>query len=440
MDSPQADGSDGSPPNWGMLRMPDITSDINNIHAANATCAAFHADVAAKHAASLAQWVQHLYGQIASLQGKVVELEDWKARTLEDMSRLRTEHRFIRKKLAADGAADDEEWRDSLPSGSAHPSRSRESAEDGATSPQHVGKVKSQPLLLADHVDPGSEAERRAGKKGKATSISPAGASVSAPPPGLGVLADCLERMAAVNGSGSNKLVRFAPEDLSPTGAPGPAVAAIVSAASIATTRSSADESEEPEPGPVLRGLSAASMLSEISHISDYPDEGLVEGVNVAPAIVDGVEAEVAQWRIGHLSTKLRGCMGRALVSSPFSMWGLQDLRLMVFPDGKEVAKGPRSRRQKELYAKKVSEGPLEGCLKLKVPDCPAPHILEYYLKIGSCRQGRFKHNFAESTVNGCLDFGIDWLKEVEPDQSLTVTVEVLKRGAVANLESMGAI
>merc|ERR1719189_3889 len=162
----------------------------------------------------------------------------------------------------------------------------------------------------------------------------------------------------------------------------------------------------------------------------------MFDGADGTPAEAVGVEAEVAQWRIGQLSTKLRGCMGRALVSSPFSMWGLEDLRLMVFPDGKEVAKGPRSRRQKEAYAKKVSEGPLEGCLKLKVPDCPAPHILEYYLRIGPCRQGPFKHNFSESTVNGCLDFGIDWLKQVEPDLSLIVTVEVLKRGAVANAES----
>jgi len=105
----------------------------------------------------------------------------------------------------------------------------------------------------------------------------------------------------------------------------------------------------------------------------------------------------------------------------------------MVFPDGKEVAKGPRSRRQKELYAKKVSEGPLEGCLKLKVPDCPPPHTLEYYLKIGDTRKGPFVHNFAESTVNGCVDFGIDWLKQVDGDHSLTVTVEILRAGATAN-------
>jgi len=162
-------------------------------------------------------------------------------------------------------------------------------------------------------------------------------------------------------------------------------------------------------------------------------DEGLLEGVHVTPTTVDGVDCENAEWRIGHLSTKLKGCMGRALVSSPFSAWGLEDLRLMVFPDGKEVSKGPRSRRQKELYAKKVSEGPLEGCLKLKVPACPPPHVLEYYLKIGNTRKGPFNHNFAESTVNGCLDFGIDWLKQVDADQSLTVGVEILRAGATAN-------
>eukprot|EP00435_Cladocopium_sp_Y103_P015970 s1473_g3.t4 len=42
----------------------------------------------------------------------------------------------------------------------------------------------------------------------------------------------------------------------------------------------------------------------------------------------------------------------RALVSSPFTAAGLEDLRLMVFPEGKELTKGPRSKRQRELYAK----------------------------------------------------------------------------------------
>lgn len=363
-----------------MGNMGDVSAELNNIHAANATCAAFHADVAAKHAASLAQWVQYLWGQIGTLQSKVVELEDWKKKTTDDMHRLRVEHKTLRKKVAPDGD------------------------EDAVGLP---GKAKSLPLLLADHVDPGSDPEKK-GKKSKASSSSSASSASMRPPPGFeGVETPGVER---------SKSVRFGKsEEHEVEGQP----------------------PEDPA-SPVGGVLRTISMLSEISHITDAPDEGLLEGVSVAPVVIDGAEGEVAQWRIGHLSTKLRGCMGRALVSSPFEMLGLQDLRLMVFPDGKEVAKGPRSRRQKELYAKKVSEGPLEGCLKLKVPDCRPPHTLRYFLKIGSCRKGPFEHNFAESTVNGCLDFGVDWLTQVEPDHSLTVTVEVLRYGAAEAAANAG--
>lgn len=386
--SPQAESSDASPNgNWYARNLPDVSSELNSIHAANATCAAFHADVAAKHAASLAQWVQYLWGQTASLQSKVAELEDWKMRTLDDMNKLRFEHKLLRKKVSSD----DEEDAPALP-----------------------GKAKSLPLLLADHVDPGAELDKKA-KKSKALSSTPPSSSMRAPP-GLDGL---VEKIPSNEGLEKSKSVRFA-------------------AGGEASPSVSVPAEDSCDPQPQLPGRSI-SMMSEASHITDAAgEEGLLEGVNIVPAMVDGIDAEVAQWRIGHLSTKLRGCMGRALVSSPFSMWGLQDLRLMVFPDGKEAAKGPRSRRQKELYAKKVSEGPLEGCLKLKVPDCPAPHVLKYYLKIGSCRQGPFEHDFSESTVNGCLDFGVDWLQQVDADHSLTVTVEVLKQGAVADALGTG--
>ncbi|CAE8609457.1 unnamed protein product, partial [Polarella glacialis] len=63
-------------------------SDAASMHVMNATSAAYHADVAAKHAASLAQWVQYLGGTLVRLQGKVTELEDWKRNALEDVRKL----------------------------------------------------------------------------------------------------------------------------------------------------------------------------------------------------------------------------------------------------------------------------------------------------------------------------------------------------------------
>jgi len=171
-------------------------------------------------------------------------------------------------------------------------------------------------------------------------------------------------------------------------------------------------------------------MAADLS-FSDISAEQL-EGVTVSVGEVEGTPCMLAEWRIGHLSSKLRQCMGRALVSSPFSVAGLQDLRLMICPDGKEggFRRGPRSRRQKELYAKKVSEGPFrDGWLQLKAPnsfDQHAPQEIKYYMKVGDKRMGPFEHNFSESTISGCEDFGVDWLTQLEPDASLTVCVEIV--------------
>lgn len=84
----------------------DGTMEESMMHAANVTAAAHYADQAAKHAAStahhtaqLAQWVSHLWAQHESLTAKVKELEDWKKRTLEDMRKLRDEHKQLRKKF-----------------------------------------------------------------------------------------------------------------------------------------------------------------------------------------------------------------------------------------------------------------------------------------------------------------------------------------------------
>eukprot|EP00927_Polykrikos_kofoidii_P068165 TRINITY_DN63533_c0_g1_i1.p1 TRINITY_DN63533_c0_g1~~TRINITY_DN63533_c0_g1_i1.p1 ORF type:complete len:403 (-),score=80.42 TRINITY_DN63533_c0_g1_i1:95-1261(-) len=371
-DSPQGEVGDDTPhggwdSGWGS---PEGTQDLNSIQhhhmtavtslsASQATSAAWHADIAAKQAASLAQWVQYLWNQVATLQHKVTELEDWKKKALDEMSKLRLEHKILRRKVLPDAEASDE-----VP---------------------HTPKAKSSPLLLAEHV-------------GDACSNLSSGAPSPIP---FKRKQKKATTEGAVNANGAKKT-----DDLGPP----PGLEDQVEKEDLISNQAASDGS----------GLESASPRFVVV------DEGHLEGVHVERGVVDFTECECAEWRIGHLSAKLKNCMGRALVSSPFSAWGLEDLRLMVFPDGKEVAKGPRSKRQKDQYSRKVTEGPLEGCLKLKVPDCPAPHILEYYLKIGTIRKGPFRHNFAESTVNGCADFGIDWLRQVDGDQSLTVTVEIL--------------
>jgi len=342
--TPKGDGSDYGF-GQGYAAEPYSMADeaSGDLHAINAQTAAYHADIAAKHAAStanhataLAQWVQHLWSQHEALQSKVKELEDWKKRTLEDMRKLREEHKQLRKRL---GPCQDD---DDLPPPS-----------------QGVKKPGSVP-------------------------VSPV-----SPKPPLLTTAD----MDALKG----------PPGLEPPMPSG--------MSSVEEDRDSASSSSKVNPS-----------LSEDSSSQN-------EGVKVTDITVNGDGCQRAEWRIGHLSVKLRGCMGRALVSPPFSAWGMEDVRLMIYPDIKDSATGPRSRRQKELYNKKVSEGPMDGCLKLKVPNCPAPHILTYFLTVGTDdhRKGPFKHNFAECTVSEPAEFGMDWLSQVDGDGGLMVSVDIIQ-------------
>lgn len=328
-----------TPPWQDQEGMMNAAAEFASMRAVNATTAAYHADVAAKHAASLAQWVPHLQYTLQGLQNKVAELEGWKKGALEDVRKLRDEHKALRRKVLGE----------------------EDKAEDAIGLPL---KSKSQPPTSSD--------ERAA---------SPA-------PPGLMLTPAKPSRPVEVDGSPCADDAGIMPT--TPLGIP-----------------------------------------SDVSSSWDV-EAGPLEGVTVGEGEVEGKSCVRAEWHIGHISTKLRGCMGRALVSSPFTAAGLEDLRLMICPDGKDgaakIRQGPRSRRQKELYAKKVTEGPLDGCLKLKAPTSASdtPQEIEYYLKVGSTRMGPFKHNFTEETVSGCDDFGVDWLKMLEPDLSLTVCVEII--------------
>jgi hypothetical protein len=282
---------------------------------------------------ALAQWVHHLWGQVHLLQGKVVELEDWKRKALDDVRRLRDEQKVLKRRVTGTEGSDDVPEA-LLPRAKTLPDMSRE-----------------------DMPNPG-------------------------PPPGLGTP------------TGGQDLLKD-------------------------TETSASLPPKSSTSGSLLR-CNTGSSLAE--------GDGQLEGVQVTEGDVMGKPCEMAEWRIGHLSAKLKGCMGRALVSPPFAAAGVEDVRLMVYPDGKDAGQGPRTKRQKELYAKKVVEGPLDACLKMKfVPESSERGTLEYFLSVGHERRGPFKHDFTENTVNGCDDFGLDWLKQLDQDQSLTLRVEILK-------------
>jgi len=364
------------------------SQDVGSLHYESACVSAWHADVAAKQAASLAKWVDVLYSEVNALQSKVNELEDWKKNTLEIMTVLRKEHRNVRKKVQPPG-------------------------EGGGDFP---GRSKSLPISLADHVEPGDGPLGLLAKNPKKVKTQsprlrpPPGLSESPterPPPGLELEGE----------GGKQRAVRFgAAEAKSP-------VAANDELGTLSISQIPASTLSSP-----TSNLGASTTRSTTSMVDFGADDLAREGVQVGPGEADGAPCEVAEWRISRLSEKLKGCMGKNLVSPAFEAAGLKDLRLMVVPDGKDVARGQKgTKRQKEAYAKKVSEGPLEGCLKFKVPECPEPGVVEYSLKVGGVTKGPFRHNFVDTSVNGCDDFGIDWLREVEPDNSLTVSVVIFR-------------
>lgn len=267
-----------------------------------ASRAQYEAEIASKCAADLAAYFQSLWVTVHQLQCKVSELEEWKKKALEDVRKLRDEHKVLRRKVYGD------------------------EPETGVRFERSSIRAKTMP---------------------------PQAFVVDAPPPGLQL-----------------------PPKQDSLVLPAPSMSSGVS-------------------------VSAYSNLTASSIISD--DGGHLEGVQLSGVNVDGMDLQRAEWRIGQLSQKLKGCMGRALVSPPFSAAGLEELRLMVFPEGKETTKGPRSKRQRELYSKKVNEGPLDGCLKLKVPSCPPELELHYFLKVGGSRKGPFRRNFAECSDVPCF-------------------------------------
>mmetsp|Transcript_95529 Transcript_95529/g.308338 ORF Transcript_95529/g.308338 Transcript_95529/m.308338 type:complete len:361 (-) Transcript_95529:417-1499(-) len=339
---------------WGgPWEQEQMANDFSSMHAVNATTAAYHADVAAKHAASLAQWVQYLSMTLGHLQGKVTELEDWKRKAVDEVRKLRDEHKVLRQMALGEDAADE-----------------RGAAAAGPLNGEPV-EVALQPLSpppVEPPLPPREELQRAAARKEQQMLGVPQGVSL---------------------------------ETLSTGTTPG--------------------------------GISPLSPMGFSFGDLDQPQK--VEGVAVTRGAVGGTPCELVEWRISHLSMKLRGCMGRALVSPPFDVLGLEDLRLMICPDGREPAQGPRNRRQKELYLKKITEGPLEACLKLKIPSCDMAREVEYHMRVGAERRGPFRHHFAESPVSECDDFAFDWLKQLEPDQSLTIGLEILLDGGADAVE-----
>jgi len=132
-------------------------------------------------------------------------------------------------------------------------------------------------------------------------------------------------------------------------------------------------------------------------------------------------------WNVDDVRGKLRASMGRALVSPQFEVFGHCNLRLVVFPDARDILKSARSRDRKGIYSAMITKGPLHGALKLKADCIETVASLTFYLKVGSIRRGPFTYDFSDSAIHGCEDFGSDWLLQLDrATGSLCVSIEVL--------------
>eukprot|EP00438_Fugacium_kawagutii_P005930 Skav229280 [mRNA] locus=scaffold952:359005:360731:- [translate_table: standard] len=61
--------------------------------------AQYQAEIASKCATELATYIQSLWSTVMHLEHKVQQLEDWKKKALEDVKKLRDEHKTLRRKV-----------------------------------------------------------------------------------------------------------------------------------------------------------------------------------------------------------------------------------------------------------------------------------------------------------------------------------------------------
>lgn len=158
------------------------------------------------------------------------------------------------------------------------------------------------------------------------------------------------------------------------------------------------------------------------------PPEASPESITIQYIEVDGQNCPRIEWRIENVRMKLRSCAGKPLVSPPFEAQSLSltNLRLMVFPGAEPGRQSLRTREQKSKYEDMITNGPLHGALKFKVTSAGQQSVLKFNLFVGKSKKVTLVHNFAEHVVQGCDDFKVNWLEQVEGNGSLIVGVELL--------------
>lgn len=215
---------------------------------------------------------------------------------------------------------------------------------------------------------------------------------------------------------------------LAPPGLDPPAATAVRPQPNVSSPQEQLDGSDMSPAGG--RPMLAPPPGLELDAVVQSSEAKSLEAVSVEPADIDGMLCSRATWRIVHVRSRLKTSLGKPLVSPPFTVAGLYDLRFMITPDVKGTLEGLRGKSKQSHFAKMLSQGPLHCSIKLKVPELPSSSTptLKFYLTVGStARYGPFTCNFKEHTMHGCNDANIDWLKEVDTDGSLCVGLEMLE-------------
>merc|ERR1712032_1468798 len=133
-------------------------------------------------------------------------------------------------------------------------------------------------------------------------------------------------------------------------------------------------------------GNSPSSGPKEVPVLrQESPD---VERISVGPAEISaGTPCIRADWHAVHIGKRLKAGLGRPLVSPTFSLPGIPEARLMIFPDANNTLEGLRGAKKQTKFIKMLASGPMHCALKLKMPSTDVPKI-QFFLTVGSTGPG----------------------------------------------------
>jgi len=179
-----------------------------------------------------------------------------------------------------------------------------------------------------------------------------------------------------------------------------------------------------PPPGLLRAGLDADIDWAEIKNCKTEAAPA-ADVISTRVSSTGGRPSIVVQWRIHCFSTQLAEARGKSLVSPLFDVGSLSGLRLMVAAKV-QGALAPSGRHARQAHRKLVTQGPLDGCLMLKVPKAPNMTLI-YNVLIGDDRTVSFANNFSDHCVATHSHLGIDFLQARGDDGSLLVGIEILE-------------